>query len=207
MPAIPSFINNYKPGWKAKAVIKSSLSRFNRSETPTSSTTPDAPPSFSSPVPSCVLDIKDDRSSLDFDGGQPDEYASDILDRESRPSNVSSSPPAKLEVTLPPELRIDWFADKFTDAPSKAGKADSIRVDDLDQETKDTLAGIAVADHGLVETLEDALARNVDPNVPFFTSLFCTSNSRPSQPAHLVAISGLDLTLPVISIYFHCCGC
>jgi hypothetical protein len=164
MPTIPSFIN-YKPGWNARAAIKSSLSRFNRTDT--SSTTPplDVPQTYISPAVSTVIDIKDDQSSLDFNGGQPDEFESDVLDktsepRSSRPSNGSSmSPPAKLEISLPPELRIDWFAEKFSGNPRR-GERDS-----LDQATRDTLAGKIKEDQGLVETLEDALALHVDSNV------------------------------------------
>lgn len=147
MPAIPSFINSYKPGRKAKAAIKSSLSRFNRSE-PSTNPQPDIPPDLGSPAVSAIIDIKDDRSSLDFDGGQPDEYTSDLVD-------APSPAPAKLEITLPPELRIDWFAERQA----------AIDANRLDQDTKDTLAGKVKDDHGLVETLEDALARHVDSNV------------------------------------------
>lgn len=187
MPAIPSFINNYKSGWKAKAVIKSSLSRFNRTDTSSSIPTLDVPPSLDSPAVPSVIDITDDQSSLDFDGGQPDEFEDDILDKSSephssRPSNVSSaSPPAKLEISLPPELRIDWFADKFSGVPPNATKAKAdtnpkvaanAGVNHLDQHTRDTLAGKIKDDQGLVETLEDVLARHVDSNVTSFDFFF-----------------------------------
>jgi len=178
MPAIPSFIN-YKPAWKAKAAIKSSLSRFNRSEAPSSSTPPDAPPTTSSPAVSTVIDIKDD-SSMDFDGGQPNEFEKDVVDKASQPdsSNVSSaSGPEKLEVSLPPELRIDWFAEKFTGVPSnpKKGRPDT-NPNVFDRDTRNTLAGKMGDDQGLVQTLEDALALRIDSNVSSFNFVCCSSN-------------------------------
>jgi hypothetical protein len=180
MPAIQSFISNYKSGWKAKAVIKN-FSRFTRTESSSSHTPLDLPPISNSRAVSPVLDIKDD-SSMDFDGGQPDEYENDVVDKpsqpsSSRPSDVSSrSAPEKLEVTLPPELRIDWFAEKFSGLSSNGRKSrPDTTVSSLDQDARDVLAGKVKEDQGLVQTLEDALALHVDSNVISldFSLFFC----------------------------------
>jgi len=117
-----------------------------------------------------VIDIKDD-SSMDFDGGQPNEFDKDVVDKISlpdstSPSHVSSTGPEKLEVSLPPELRIDWFAEKFTGVPSNPKKVrPDTNANILDRDMRNMLAGKLGDDQGVVQTLEDALALHIDSNV------------------------------------------
>jgi hypothetical protein len=110
MPALPSFIT-YKPGRRAKAAIKAPFTLL-RGESSHS------PGPTKNPVISEVIDIKDERYSLDFDGGRPTSDEDNILDevfQQTRLSHASSSssPPVKLEIDLPPEALTDWFAANF----------------------------------------------------------------------------------------------
>lgn len=130
MPALPSF-KNYKPNWKAKAAIKTPFS-LRRGENPASP----SPPNASHPSNTEIIDIKedkDDRSSLDFDGGKPNEFESNIVDSDdlptSRLSDASVSPPAKLEIDLAPEALTDWFAANFPGGESNAN-ASRVKVTD-----------------------------------------------------------------------------
>jgi len=118
MPALPSFIT-YKPGRRAKAAIKALRGESSHSPSPRTPQPHLKNLGFSEEV----IDIKDERYSLDFDGGRPNSDENDILDevfhhrqqQQTRLSHASSStsPPVKLEIDLPPEALSDWFAANF----------------------------------------------------------------------------------------------
>ncbi len=125
MPVLPSFIT-YKPGRRARAVIKAPFTLL-RGESSHSQTT--------HPVIPEVIDIKDERYSLDFDGGRPTSDENNILDdvfQQTRLSNASSaSPPVKLEIDLPPEALTDWFAANFPRSENQT--------DEKEEETRNSI--------------------------------------------------------------------
>ena len=149
MPALPSF-RNYKPNWKAKTKTPFSL---RRGEGSASSSPPNVPQIINTEIID-IKDVKDDRSSLDFDGGKPNDFESNIVDSDDPPasrfSDASVSPPAKLEIDLAPEALTDWFAAHFLGGE---GNANGSRVKEtnsnvISNETSNLSAGF---DHMVLE--------------------------------------------------------
>lgn len=132
MPALPSFIN-YRPGRRrAKAAAKASL-RGESSASPIIAT---------NRVISQVIDIKDARHSLDLDGGRSSEEGNFILDdvsQQTRLSNTSSAPPAKLEIDLAPEVLSDWFAANFPGSGTGDKKGGTVNETDVLESSSESL--------------------------------------------------------------------
>ncbi|KAF9530594.1 hypothetical protein CPB83DRAFT_850596 [Crepidotus variabilis] len=107
MSAFQSLINNYKNVRKPKVFAK-----LRGEGSGTSHTT-----NITQPGNADIIEIKENgpRYSLDFDGGKPDTYESDILDAPVRPrgDGQTGSPQVKLDIDLAPEALTDWFAANF----------------------------------------------------------------------------------------------